>query len=273
MQITHCPECATAFKVTPEHLQLAGGWVRCGRCGAVFEALQHLQSREAAAVETALSETTPKPADASPPLPSIPPSSPIPEEGPPSESSLDAVWNEKPLLHDVRPGEETAIHDPIHATDHVPIPWPSIACGALLVLALLWQVILYKRDWLMAQEPGLQSTLSVLCAPFGCQPQWPSLPDSLQIESSTFTHDAQGSYSVQMRVKNVEHFPLAAPHLELTLLDATDTVVLRRVLTPKEMSLASPIPALRDVRAGFEFMLDAALMERVTGYRVLLFYP
>ena len=256
MQITHCPECATAFKVTPEHLQLAGGWVRCGRCGAVFEAMQHLQPRETAAVERAIHETPHKQALAP---------TPPPEDKRVRESSLDAVWNEKPLAKEPRPNETPAVT--------LPMPWLAVALSALLVITFLWQVILYKRDWLMAQEPGLQTTLSVLCAPVGCQPQWPTLPESLQIESSTFTHDAQGFYSVQMRVKNAEHFPLAAPHLELTLLDVSDAVVLRRVITPQEMALASPIPALRDVRAGFEFMLDAALIERVTGYRVLLFYP
>ena len=41
MQTTHCPNCATHFKVTPDQLRQANGWVRCGRCQCVFEALQH----------------------------------------------------------------------------------------------------------------------------------------------------------------------------------------------------------------------------------------
>ena len=40
-QITCCPACATMFKVVAGQLQVARGWVRCGQCGAVFEALLH----------------------------------------------------------------------------------------------------------------------------------------------------------------------------------------------------------------------------------------
>jgi predicted Zn finger-like uncharacterized protein len=36
--ITCCPACSTLFKVAPEQLQIAGGWVRCGQCMAVFDA-------------------------------------------------------------------------------------------------------------------------------------------------------------------------------------------------------------------------------------------
>lgn len=39
---TQCPECDTAFRITQAVLQQAGGKVRCGRCGAVFNALQWL---------------------------------------------------------------------------------------------------------------------------------------------------------------------------------------------------------------------------------------
>ncbi|SCY67756.1 MJ0042 family finger-like domain-containing protein [Nitrosospira sp. Nl5] len=34
--VTRCPNCATAFRVTPLHLQAHGGHVRCGHCAQVF---------------------------------------------------------------------------------------------------------------------------------------------------------------------------------------------------------------------------------------------
>ncbi len=34
--VTRCPNCATAFRVTPLHLQAHGGDVRCGQCAQVF---------------------------------------------------------------------------------------------------------------------------------------------------------------------------------------------------------------------------------------------
>lgn len=35
---TRCPVCETTFKVVPDQLRISDGWVRCGRCGEVFDA-------------------------------------------------------------------------------------------------------------------------------------------------------------------------------------------------------------------------------------------
>jgi predicted Zn finger-like uncharacterized protein len=297
MQITQCPECATAFKVTPEQLKLADGWVRCGRCGAVFEALkQSLTAPEASPPlpsATATSDPIPVSSPPSPPSPPrrtasvktpplnvgrdplpSPPSSPVEEFSSLLESSFgptfDPTWSPatSPALNPSQ-GTDAGVSRAHAGWTHAGWKWLS----ALLVLGVLWQVVLHKRDWLLAQEPGLRGVLTVLCAPVGCEPHWPKLPESLQVDSSSFVHDPQGFYSVQLRVKNTEHFALAAPHVELTLVDTYDDIVLRRVFTPQELSLADAIPPLRDARAGLDFVLDAAVMERVTGYRVLLFYP
>src|SRR5438445_10483022 len=37
--VTRCPACATAFRVTEPQLRARAGQVRCGRCGAQFDAL------------------------------------------------------------------------------------------------------------------------------------------------------------------------------------------------------------------------------------------
>lgn len=39
---TRCPSCATAFRVVQDQLKVSEGWVRCGRCDAVFNALEGL---------------------------------------------------------------------------------------------------------------------------------------------------------------------------------------------------------------------------------------
>ena len=46
---TQCPECDVAFRVTAEVLRQAAGKVRCGGCGAAFNALNHLSEHEPAA--------------------------------------------------------------------------------------------------------------------------------------------------------------------------------------------------------------------------------
>src|SRR5438309_6770611 len=40
--VTRCPACATAFRVTEPQLRARAGQVRCGRCGALFDALAAL---------------------------------------------------------------------------------------------------------------------------------------------------------------------------------------------------------------------------------------
>ena len=39
---TRCTSCGTAFRVVQDQLKVSEGWVRCGRCDAVFNALKGL---------------------------------------------------------------------------------------------------------------------------------------------------------------------------------------------------------------------------------------
>lgn len=40
--LTRCPACTTLYKVVPDQLRISQGWVKCGQCGEVFDATQHL---------------------------------------------------------------------------------------------------------------------------------------------------------------------------------------------------------------------------------------
>lgn len=57
--LTRCPECSTTFRVTAEQLKMRAGTVRCGKCQAVFNALDSLL--ESATPEEALPPQTPAP--------------------------------------------------------------------------------------------------------------------------------------------------------------------------------------------------------------------
>jgi predicted Zn finger-like uncharacterized protein len=41
-----CTSCQTVFRVVPDQLRVSGGWVRCGRCAAVFNAGENLVELE-----------------------------------------------------------------------------------------------------------------------------------------------------------------------------------------------------------------------------------
>ena len=40
--LTRCPACTTLYKVVPDQLRISQGWVKCGQCGEIFDASQHL---------------------------------------------------------------------------------------------------------------------------------------------------------------------------------------------------------------------------------------
>lgn len=43
---TRCPACQTVFKVVPDQLRIAAGWVRCGECGVVFDGSAQMLASE-----------------------------------------------------------------------------------------------------------------------------------------------------------------------------------------------------------------------------------
>jgi hypothetical protein len=145
--------------------------------------------------------------------------------------------------------------------------------AALLTLTGLLQLVLWNRHVLVAQEPALQGLIEGLCAPIGCEWHWPQTFDAVQIENSSFTENADGTYRLQLRLKNTQHHAVAMPLLELTLTDERDEVVLRRVFQPQELGLKDHMPALRDARSTLNFDLDENLKPRVMGFRALIFYP
>ena len=43
---TRCSACGTVFRVVQDQLRVSGGWVRCGRCSEVFNAIESLVDLE-----------------------------------------------------------------------------------------------------------------------------------------------------------------------------------------------------------------------------------
>ena len=241
MHITHCPQCETAFKVSPQQLELAKGWVRCGRCSHVFEAALHFE---------------------------IPPDIPAPPQPRADAPSLfrSAMATAEAAPKDKPSSTNASTDDNIDAA----LPFGWLMGAAALVLAFLMQWVVAQRNWLAAEEPALRPVLSALCA---CEVTWPRSPDAVLIESSSFTENPQGGYTVQLRLKNTQHHPVAMPALELTLTDLQDQVLVRRVFTANELSGKDHVQALRDVRSTLNFDLDDKVSQRITGFRAFVFYP
>src|SRR6202048_2597619 len=87
VMFTVCPKCALTLVVTAEDLRVAQGYVRCGRCSSVFNALARL-AEERPAPEENVEPAAPAPA-ASPPSEPRPPQTPPPAANAPSPSVTD----------------------------------------------------------------------------------------------------------------------------------------------------------------------------------------
>jgi predicted Zn finger-like uncharacterized protein len=270
---TRCPICEALFRVTPNQLRVRGGQVRCGRCSAVFDGLAHLvpeADRSASATDEATSESSDTPrseietldfASGPPRVPSMEPATPVPA------------------------GSSTAV-EPVTGTGAVPRPgadwlrreWKTVAVSALLVALLAAQLGLQQRDMLAAKHPGLRGTLVALCAVVGCEVTLPRAVDLLSIEGDELIAANPNDPSRILLVatlRNGAAFPVAYPSLELTLQNARDEILARRVLGPADY-LAAGSDLTHGLAAHGDLSLRLALDTgplRAEGYRLFLFYP
>jgi len=96
VMFTVCPKCALTLVVTTEDLRVAQGYVRCGRCSSVFNALARLAEDRGTSEESAApAPAAPAAPAASPPGAHTPPQTPPPANArPPSVTDEDAIPDE-----------------------------------------------------------------------------------------------------------------------------------------------------------------------------------
>lgn len=148
-----------------------------------------------------------------------------------------------------------------------------LAVGTLgLLLAL--QVALHDRDRLAMTQPALRPWLARLCEPLDCRIAPPRQIDSIAIDSSSFNKLRGDAYRLNITLKNQAAMALAMPALELTLTDAQDRPVVRRVLMPAELSPgANVIAAASEWSGSLALAVANGAGPRIAGYRLLAFYP
>jgi predicted Zn finger-like uncharacterized protein len=148
---------------------------------------------------------------------------------------------------------------------------------ALVLLALLLaaQVGVHDRDRLAAAQPDLRPWLARLCQVVGCHIAPPRQIDAIAIDSSSFNKLRGDAYRLNFTLKNQAAVPVAMPALELTLTDAQDQPLLRRVLLPSDLGNHPGTIAASTEWSG-SLPLSVAgngSGARIAGYRLLAFYP
>jgi predicted Zn finger-like uncharacterized protein len=148
---------------------------------------------------------------------------------------------------------------------------------ALLVAGIVAQLLLEYRDGLAAHAPFTRPILGAACAIAGCTVGPLHDTGALSIDASDLQADPahRGLLKLTATIRNRASYPIAWPHLELTLTDASDNVVARRALAPTEYAGAAADPA-RGIPGNGEdlvtLFIDASQTSQA-GYRLYLFYP
>ena len=151
------------------------------------------------------------------------------------------------------------------------VRWPFAVAAVLLSIVLLAQLALHFRSELVRIVPATAGIFEALeiDVPLAAR------SDLVSIEASDLQADsARGLFVLQATLRNQAAYPQAWPALELTLIDAQDAVVARRVLRA-----ADYLPAGSDFAA---FPAGAEVPVRLwidakglgaAGYRLYIFYP
>ncbi len=158
-----------------------------------------------------------------------------------------------------------------NSTPGRPRTWAAVS--VLLLFALGVQIALHHRDLWAARWPASQAVLKALCKPLGCRLQPPELLDAIQVVSSGFDQQDQGDFVFALEWRHALTHAVATPALELTLTDAQDRALVRKILLPEHLGLGLTLPAGDGMTVEARFTLDPELQSHVSGFRVELFYP
>ncbi|MGH8688362.1 MAG: zinc-ribbon and DUF3426 domain-containing protein [Burkholderiales bacterium] len=262
MLVTRCPTCGTAFRAQPSQLSARGGRVRCGKCTAVFDGVANLleEAVSAEAVEPSpqlgLFDAGAQPAGAAE------------EETPRVAPRRRLRRSDEPL--------------PQFLEDEMPQPRYGFVwgLGAVVALAALaGQLAYYYRTEVATLVPRTRPYLEQACRSLACEVRLPRRPDLLSIESSDLQADARRDHLIVLNavIRNRAPFAQELPALELTLTDAAERPVLRRVLRPAQYLPSRPAAALaQGIAPGAEEIVRVHFDTGgapATGYRLYLFYP
>lgn len=274
--IVRCPACGSTYSVVPDQLKMAQGWLRCGHCQHAFDS-------------TGLVVAWPNTAEPEVPLTSVPDRSDrlvldefLKQEDRSSSTgpTAEALSSFEQALATFKPQAlpSAVLPDPTEEDGQEVVPQPTErnkgwwgTTGALLLaVALALQWVWIERRALAASVPYADVLWRETCRTLGCDVSAKQVKNAIVIENSGLTPTEGGTW-LTWTWRNTSPHAVQVPALELTLLNAQNQAVLRRVISPAEMEApASLSPA--QVWSG-KLHLVPVSGPTSSGYRLLSFYP
>ncbi|QOY93973.1 zinc-ribbon domain-containing protein [Massilia sp. UMI-21] len=152
----------------------------------------------------------------------------------------------------------------------------AMAAGSLVLLLLLAaQLVRSFGSTLAARHPDMRPALVSACATLGCRIELPAQIDELVIDTGELTTLGGNAYTFSTQLRNQGNAVQSWPSIELTLVDADDKPLVRRVFGPRDY-----LPTGPQLAAGFAARTEQAvkLHFRVeepapSGYHIAVFYP
>ncbi|MDR1849431.1 MAG: DUF3426 domain-containing protein [Zoogloeaceae bacterium] len=306
--LTRCPHCQTVFRALQEQLTAYDGQVRCGACLHPFNARAHFVKEEEDIFLFAWSEDEPQSVPSATPAPQPPQKLDsltiiLADDADPSVLPEDESAAALPMLDPIdellamkalsASGEEDGqiaeeirkqalkggriparlaawdTHSPDGKTHHYAL-LPFALAAAFFALFLSVQVILHFRSEISQNSPAFASLFQTL----GVETPLAREPESLFIEGSELqTLEAPDRLRLFVTLHNKAHYPLAWPHLEISLTDPYNMMLVRKVFSPEdyltnEQAQGAFKPGVTLVRLDLGTRAIAP-----SGYNLYLFYP
>ncbi|MDD2810148.1 DUF3426 domain-containing protein [Rhodoferax sp.] len=144
-----------------------------------------------------------------------------------------------------------------------------------MFVTIVGQAVFFNRHHLAQQylsfQPVVEWVASLTSSPIEPLRQI----ESLAVDAVSFQELSPETYRLSFIVKNNANLEVARPWIELTLTDAEDQPILRRVMSAQELgNLQEAIPAASQWSSSV--VLKLSLPEsigRLMGYKLLVFYP
>ena len=217
---TSCDQCKSRFRLTEKQLQQAYGHVRCGECGATFNALLALKNYDGELPPGYLEQLEDSAAR-----------SDDSARGKHAGDESDAARNSNLSLHEAMYGSERR-----SLFSAGPLTWFI----AILLLAAVGiaQGIYYKR-YQLVENPRYQQQVINLCQMLPCeQSQFSSTGQIRLLERNIFTHPvASNALMVTGSFVNQAPFAQKMPELLISLFDIQGKLIANRLFRAPEYLL------------------------------------